>query len=136
MLGTVIPASVVLVTLVYDLLSAVRWPRRIQDGLRKLKSPFVDFMGLEDLIGEPGPTVTVPVWKLRTLVALSAVETVGWAAALAYQVLAGDVKQRSVVQAGVVFLAWVRSFGIRIVGGRYLINVCCCVDVCYCKNDH
>ncbi|KAI0091009.1 pleiotropic drug resistance ABC transporter [Irpex rosettiformis] len=110
-LGTVIPAGVVLLTLLYDLLRAVRWPKRFQASWRALKSPFVDFMGLEDLLGEPGPTTVAPIWKVRTLVALSAVETIGWAAALAYEVLAGDVKQSYIGQTGMILLAWTYATG-------------------------
>ena len=117
MLGTVIPAGVVLLTLLYDFLSAVRWPRRIQDGWRVLKSPFVDFMQLDDLLEEPGANIVVPTWKVRMLVMLSSAETIGWAAALAYEVLAGDVKRSDIGQAAAELLAWVR---LQTLGGRVL----------------
>ena len=74
-------------------------------------------MQLEDLLEEPGANIVVPVWKVRMLVMLSSAETIGWAAALAYEVLAGDVKQSNIGQAAAELLAWVR---LQTLGGRVL----------------
>lgn len=106
-LGTLLPTAVVLLTLFYDFLSALPWPKFCQDAWHVFRSPFTDFMGLKDLNGESGPTLVQPAWKTRVLVALSAVEAVAWISALAYDILAGDVARARIVQAGAASLAWV-----------------------------
>lgn len=106
-LGTLVPASIVLFTLLYDVLSTIRWPKFVQNAWRALKSPFMDFMQLEDLDGEYGPDVVSAKGKVWLLVVLSTLEAVAWATALAYELLAGDVERSHTLQTGAVFLAWV-----------------------------
>lgn len=108
-LGTLFPTSVVLFTLLYDFLSVFPWPKFCQTIWRCVRSPFTDFIGLEDLDCEHGPTLVPPAWKPRVLVLLSTVEVVAWAAVFAYDVLAEDVARARIVQAGAAFLAWVSS---------------------------
>ena len=109
-LGTLLPVSVLLLTLLYDVLSAIRWPKFCQAIMRAIRSPITDFMSLEDLDGERGPVLIPSPWRIRILVLLSSLEAVAWAAILAYELLAGDVEQICVIRAGVAFLTWVRAF--------------------------
>jgi hypothetical protein len=106
-LGTTIPASIALFTLLYDLSSAIRWPKLIQYGWHVLKAPFTDFMGLQDLDEKSSQNVVQPQWKLWILVVLSTAEAAGWATVVAYEAIAGDVSRSNLIQAGVIFLAWV-----------------------------
>ena len=94
LLGTILPGVVVLLTLLWDVLSRISWPKPLRNVGRRLWSPFRDFLTLDDLTTELGPAQTPPAWKNRTLVALSSLEAATWAALLAYGLTAGDERKR------------------------------------------
>lgn len=106
-LGTILPGAVILLTLLFDLLARIHWPKALRRLGSKIRSPFVDFITLDELKSELGPTLTPPAWKPRTLVVLSTLQAAGWAAVLAYGFLAGDVDSIRLVRDAVGLLSWV-----------------------------
>ena len=111
-LGTILPASVIAWTLLYDIFSIIPYPRLLVRLVQAIKSPFRDFLQLEDLEEQPSERQIPPVWKTRLLVTLTCVEAVRWAALFAYHEFTdGGVDER--IQAGVGFLTWV-SYELRI----------------------
>lgn len=111
-LGTILPGAVILLTLLFDVLASLPWPKAFRRLGRKLCSPFKDFLTLDDLNSVPGPPQVPPAWKLRTLVVLSTLDAAGWAAVVTYGLLAGDVTGTKSVRGVVNLLAWVRPFSI------------------------
>ena len=106
-LGTVLPGTVLLLTLLYDLTAFIHWPKALRQLGTKIRSPFVDFLTLKDLKCEPGPLLTPPAWKPRVLVVLSVIQAAGWATVLAYGLLAGDVDNTKQVRGVVGLASWV-----------------------------
>lgn len=106
-LGTILPAAIVLFTLFYDLVCFIPWPTPVKALWNVLKSPFRDFLTIDDLETELGPTQTPPTWKARVLVVFSALETAVWAAFLAYELFAGDETKFVLGRAAVSVAAWV-----------------------------
>ena len=106
-LGITIPAAIVLLILIYDLLSAVELPRTIRKLLWIFASPFTNFLSLDDLEDESGATYIPPLWKVRTMAVLSAIQAVAWAAFFCYNELVDDADVGQKLEAGVGFLSWV-----------------------------
>ncbi|TCD63205.1 hypothetical protein EIP91_005844 [Steccherinum ochraceum] len=108
-LGTVIPAAVVVFTLCWDFLNSIRLPKFVYKIVQFLRSPFMNFLHLEDLEEEPGDLRVPPPWKSRLLAALSCLEAVRLAALFAYDEAVGaELAER--VQAAVGFIAWSYAF--------------------------
>lgn len=106
MLGTILPATVIAWTLLYDLLSIIPYPCLLVRLSQAIKSPFRDFLQLEDLEEQSSERQIPPVWKTRLLVTLTCAEAVRCAALFAYHEFSdGGVDER--IQAGVGFLTWV-----------------------------
>lgn len=103
-LGTWIPACVGLLTVLYDLLSGVHYPRFVQGVFRTLTAPFRNFLTLHDLedIGDPIPQ---PVWKCRILALLSLVQSFAWLSVLLYAQVVNT--PNLAIQSLVGFLTWV-----------------------------
>ncbi|PSR81585.1 hypothetical protein PHLCEN_2v6351 [Hermanssonia centrifuga] len=109
-LGTLIPGCIALLTLSYDLLACIRWPVCMRKLAKRVKSPFRDFLTLDDLQeSEPRPVLVPPTWKIRTLIVLSALEAICWAAFFAYCQFLDNAGTAYVIQTGVGLLTWVRS---------------------------
>ena len=108
-LGTIVPASVVAWTLLYDFFCAIRFPKVIRVIVQLLRSPFEDFLHIEDLEEQPGELRIPPAWKSRIWVTLSCFEAIGWAALFAYDEFVGAGRAES-MQAGVGFITWVSAF--------------------------
>lgn len=117
-LGTTIPAAIVLLIFTYDFLSAVDLPKTIRKLLWILASPFTNFLSLDDLEDEPGSAYNPPLWKVRTMAVLSAIQAVAWAAFFCYAELVDDVDAGQKVEAGVGFVSWVGCLSRFLWGGR------------------
>lgn len=105
-LGTLIPASIILLTAFYDVVSVLSFPPAFRNALRALASPFHNFLTLDDVEGPVARPCKTPPWKIRTLVALACIESVGWLSYFAYALAVAETA--SVVQGAVAFFAWVR----------------------------
>ncbi len=106
-LGSAVPSVVVLLIFTYDLLSAIQLPKGFKKLLRILASPFTNFLSLDDLEDEPGPTYVPPLWKIRAMAILSAIQAVAWAAFFCYAEVVGDLGEGWGFEAGVGFMSWV-----------------------------
>lgn len=106
-LGTTVPAAIVLLTFTYDWLSAIELPKALKKLLWTLASPFTGFLSLDDLEDEPGATYNPPLWKVRVIAILSAIQALAWAAFFCYVEVAGDMGIGQNAEAGVGFLSWV-----------------------------
>ncbi|KAJ3554652.1 hypothetical protein NM688_g2996 [Phlebia brevispora] len=91
---TFLPGCVAAATLCYDLLCCQVaqncYSKAILHLFRTVKRPFRDFLTLDDLEDKPGPVVVSPLWKHRTLVALSAIQAAWWAAVLSFRLISGS----------------------------------------------
>src|SRR5271154_7001287 len=87
LLGAILPSSVLLLTLIYDLLSTIQCVKGFDITKVALLSPFQNFLKLEDLEGPLGDTISVPPWKTRALVVASAVESGRWLTFFVYAIV-------------------------------------------------
>ncbi|KAK7682642.1 hypothetical protein QCA50_014442 [Cerrena zonata] len=104
--GTVLPAFVVLLLSLDDLLSSEQIPKPLCRAFQTLKRPFNDFLSLEDLEGPLGDPVAVPIWKQRVLASGSAFVSVGWAAYVAFTESVYSATDARTIQAIVSFISW------------------------------
>ena len=107
-----LPGCIIVATLLYDLFwSQVvqkHYPSVVLRLFRAIRRPFRDFLQPEDLEGKPGPALVPSAWKSRTLVALSTVQAIWWAALLAFILIAGHEQDvLSVANVLVGLIAWV-----------------------------
>lgn len=106
-LGSAVPSVVIMLILAHDMLTTIELPKPAQKLLRVLASPFTNFLSLNDLEDEPGPTYVPPLWKSRIMAILSAIQAVVWAAFFCYVEVVGDMAPGRGVEAGVGFMSWV-----------------------------
>lgn len=107
-LGTVVPAAVVIWMLSYDFLSTLHYPTSVLKAFRFLLFPFTNFLHLEDLEEAPGDLQVVPLWKVRLLATVSCLEALVWSAWFTYDEFAGAGLAET-VQAAVGFATWVST---------------------------
>ena len=106
LLATILPAAAILLAFGTDVFSRLPYPPALRRAARTLSSPFRDFFTLSDVEAPtPSPLHGAP-WKARVLVIGSVAQSIAWLAVLVYREEVGD--WQGGVQAGVVFLAWVR----------------------------
>lgn len=103
-LGAWVPGALTLIAIIYDGLSSVTWPKGILTAVAFLSSPFQNFLTIDDL-KNIGPRTTPPVWKLRALIALAFVNSIGWLAFLAYVLMIDEAELA--VQALIAPITWV-----------------------------
>lgn len=105
-LGTLLPATIIVVTLVYDVLSSIRLPKPLRNILRALGTPFRDFLTLEDLEDPVDYNLSRSAWRERALVTLAISESAGWLGYFVYTVTLTDSVLST--EAVVACVAWVR----------------------------
>lgn len=122
LLWTSLPALIALITVLYDISSSRTLRRRCPDHFgrfgRALKSPFTDFLTLEDLdvpAGSPGKT---PLWKTRATLVLSTVQAVLWTTVVAYRLAAREEQEGWLLvgEAAGSLVSWVSFTTSRYVG--------------------
>ena len=82
-LGIYIPALVGSLTLLYDLLSRIPYPRSIRSAYGTLTAPFRNFLTLHDF-EDIGDSIPQPVWKRRMLATLSLLQSFTWLSVLIF----------------------------------------------------
>lgn len=128
-LWTFLPSGIALWAVVYDLLCSrflrQYYPKTLIWLFNALRSPFTDFLSLDDLQDELGPVLSPPVWKHRLLVSLAVVQAWVWAAVAAYSWIVGeDGWWKSSAPAAGALLGWVSWSGSRVKVCLTVIGVC------------
>ncbi|KDQ63255.1 hypothetical protein JAAARDRAFT_29273 [Jaapia argillacea MUCL 33604] len=103
-LGIILQGSVILAAILLDLILAIDIPKSIRATLDLLTCPFRNFLTIDDFSGDVPEPTPVPVWKARTLVALSFLECIGWMGYSSFSLLAGDSEAR--MHGVVAILSW------------------------------
>lgn len=75
-LSPVLPASIIVLSICYDILYSVRFPTPVIKAYGWLTFPFRNFLHLEDLEEASETTLDTPRWKMKTMVLLSLFEAV------------------------------------------------------------
>lgn len=88
--GTLLPAVIILTALSHDIWTSTDHLRFLKKAWHVFSCPFQNFMTLDDLLEPVGPAAKVSWSKIRVLVALSTLSSIGWFGCLAFGFYTND----------------------------------------------
>jgi hypothetical protein len=103
----ILPGSIIFVTIIYDVLSTIHFPKSCRTTLSSLASPFQNFVTVDDL-ENVNAALPLAVWKARTLSFLALGNSLGWMAYFVYACVVQD--NIPAVEALSVSVTWVSNF--------------------------
>jgi hypothetical protein len=104
-----IPAGVLLLTIIYDLSARLAFPKSVRSIYRTIALPFRGFLHLEDLEGPIGPNALPNLSASRWMGFVSLMQACVWLSGFIYALVSGDLFNASEAALGSV--AWVRFVG-------------------------
>ena len=104
-LSTWLPAAIILSSLLFDLLSSIRYPKISRTLWNWTTSPFRNFLTVDDLLESFERTPEFSTIKNRYLIGLSSVALVGWVGCLVFGISVNDGEYAT--KALVYSISWV-----------------------------
>jgi hypothetical protein len=117
--GTAVPAVIIITALLLDIRSLIYCPRFLKNVYHGVSRPFQNFMTLDDLLEPVGPTAKVSVSKVRILMALSILSSVGWLGCFAFGFYTSDTS--FTMRSFVFSICWVSN----VILASMTLTYCC-----------